>query len=173
MDSETSVLNKINREALIQRATFLNDGSECHFVGDPIQMNGVTILRIYFPNQGNTWAARIPFDQEWSFYEMSIQPLEYFAHNHPEIPAPRVHGYVDGGTEEETLVGVAYMLIDWLDSSHLKPWSLTEPPIAERHKVLDQIADMMLDMLLKNPVDGDILFYGIPNIIAPTLLFSR
>jgi hypothetical protein len=162
MNSTTSVLNKINREALLQRASFLNNESECHFIGDPVQTNGVTILRIYFPNQGNTWAARIPFDQEWSFYEISIQPLEYIARHHSDIPAPRVHDYVDGGgTEGENPAGVAYMLIDWLDGSPLKPWSLTEPPIGARHLVLDQIADMMLDMLLKSPADGDVLFYGI------------
>lgn len=160
MDFDT-IRDKINKEALIQRATLLSNGSESHLVGDAIQTNGAIILKICFPSHGNTWAARIPFDQEAPFYEMSIQPLEFLARNHPEIPAPRVHDYVDGGSKEGNPVGVAYMLVDWLDGSHLRPWSLTEPPVAVRHKVLDQIADLMLNMLSKDPVGGDILFYGI------------
>ena len=171
MDTET-LRNKIDREALLQRATLLAHGSKCQFIDGFIQTNGVVILKIHFPSYGNTWAARIPLDQEWPFYEMSVQPLEYLARHHPEIPAPRVHDYVDCGTEEKNPIGVAYMLVDWVDGSRLEPWSLTEPPVAVRHKVLDQIADIMLNMLSKNPISSDILFYGIPDTIRYTPLLG-
>lgn len=65
-------------------------------------------------------------------------------------------------------MGVAYILLDWIDGSHMQPWSLSEPSILARHRVLEQIADIMLEMLLKNSVDRHIYFYGmiatIPNI---------
>lgn len=172
MDFE-NIRNKINKDALLQRASQLAHGSECQFTDDSIETNGVIILKIHFPKHGNTWAARIDLDQEWPFYEMSIQPLEFLARNFPEIPAPRVHDYVDAGSDAENPVGVAYVLIDWLDGNHLKPWSLTEPPVPVRHKVLDQIADLMLNMLSKNPAGSDIRFYSIhldPIVLHSSLL---
>ncbi|KAI9669571.1 MAG: hypothetical protein M1817_004614 [Caeruleum heppii] len=162
MDNETSVLRKVNRDALLGRATSLANGSECHFVGDPIRRVDLAILKIYFPGQGTTWAARIPYEQDWPFYEVSVRPLEFLACHHPTILAPRVHGYVDVGAGENP-VGVAYILMDWVDGNHMQPWSLSEPPLPTRHRVLDQIADIMLEMLSKNAVNGDITVYGVPD----------
>ena len=171
MDPETDVLSKVNKDALLQRATSLANGLECYFVGDPIERVDQAILRIHFPCEGKSWAAKIPFEQQWPFYEISVRPLEFLARKHPGIPAPRVHGYVEAGAKGENPVGVAYILMDWMDGSHMQPWSLSEPSIFARHRVLEQIADMMLEMLSKNTVDGDIYFYGmiatIPNIPLP------
>lgn len=160
---ESAIIDKVNKDALLQRASSLANGSPCHFLDNPIQRVDQVILRIYFPNEDKTWAAKIPFDQEFSFYEIAVQPLEFLARQHPGIPAPRVHAYVDvGGPEEgENPVGVAYMLIDWQDGKPMQAWSLSEPPVETRHKVLDQIADLMLEMLSKDAVDGGIRFYGI------------
>lgn len=91
-----------------------------------------------------------PFDL-WSFLHVTTLRSQHVV----------FHDYVDAGAEGENSIGVAYILMDWLDGSHMKPWSLTEPPIKIKHHVLNQIADIMLNMLLKNPIDGDILFYGI------------
>ncbi|KAI9841307.1 MAG: hypothetical protein M1837_000793 [Sclerophora amabilis] len=163
MEPTTSVLSRINKEALLQRAALLANGSECHFVGEPIQRVDLAILRLHFPRQGKTWAARIPFEQEWPFYEISVRPLEFLALHHPKIPAPRVHDYVDVGADGDNPVGVAYILMDWIEGSHMQPWSLSEPPLPARHRVLDQIADIMLEMLPKDAANGDIYLYGVPD----------
>ncbi|RDL30699.1 uncharacterized protein BP5553_10044 [Venustampulla echinocandica] len=163
MDSEMDVLSKVNKTALLRRATSLANGLECDFVGDPIMRDDQAILRINFPSEGKSWAAKIPFEQQWPFYEISVRPLEFIARNHPRIPAPRVHDYVDAGAEQENPVEVAYILMDWMDGSHMQPWSLSEPSISARHRVLEQIADIMLEMLSNKPIDGGIYLYGVPD----------
>lgn len=52
---------------------------------------------------------------------------------------------------------MAYMLVDWTEGVHMEPWSLDYPPVPMRQKVLDQLADMMLEILLKDAVDEDVL----------------
>jgi len=76
--------------------------------------------------------------------------------------------YIDAGVEGENPVGVAHILVDWIDDSYMKPWSLAEPSISARHQVPEQIAYTMLEMLLKSNVDRDVYFYcmiaAIPNV---------
>lgn len=52
------------------------------------------------------------------------------------------------------------MLVDWIGDRHMEPWSLDSPPVPMRQRVLEQLADMMLEMLLENAVDEGILYYG-------------
>ncbi len=98
---------------------------------------------------------------------ISLKPLECIARNFLRIPAPRLHGYFDAGAKGDNPVGVAYMLLDWIEGKHMPPWSLTSPEVPLRHKVLDQLADMMLEMLTKENVEGDIPFYGESSIGIP------
>lgn len=128
-------------------------------VNVPMHSFSCIVLTIEFPEEKVRWAARIPYDQEFSFLRFCVRPLEYVARNFPNVPAARVHGYFDAGAVGENPVGVAYMLVDWTEGKHMEPWSLTEPAFAMKKKVLDQLADMMLEMLLK-PAGDDILFYG-------------
>lgn len=152
----------LNKDALLRIASSLSDGSPCYFISKPITHSSCTILILEFPAQNKSWAARIPEDQEYSFLEISIKPLECIALNFPNIPAPRLHGYFDAGPGGgENPAGVAYMLVDWIEGEHMPPWSLTTPTVSRRYKVLDQLADMMLEMLSKTDVKGDISFYGI------------
>jgi len=118
------------------------------------------VLRIRFPNSGTLWAGRIPSDQEYSFHAVSIQPLMFIARNHPSLSAPRLHGYFDAGAAGDNPVGVAYMLVDWIEGEPMPPWSLKDPPVLMRRKVLDQLAEIILEMLSLTTFDGDILFYG-------------
>lgn len=165
MNQSPTVLDKVNKNDLLQRASSLANGSPCHFIGNPIHRSDQIILKIYFPDKAKTWAAKIPFDQECPFYGISVQPLELLANWHPQIPAPRVHGYVDVDQEEEegegeSKVGVVYMLMEWIDGKPMQPWSLNEPPVEARCKVLDQIAVLMPGMLRMSAVDRGIRFYG-------------
>ena len=153
-------LKLLNKDALLHIASSLSGQSPCHFVGSPITQSSCTIFIIKFPHENKCWAARIPEDQENSFLEISVKPLKHVAHNFPNIPAPRVHGYFDAGAKGNNPVGVAYMFLDWIEGKHMPPWSLTSPSIPTRHKVLHQLADMMLEMLSKNKLEGDLLYYG-------------
>ncbi|KAK2765227.1 hypothetical protein FQN54_008926 [Arachnomyces sp. PD_36] len=164
MGPKINLLDKVNRSALLKKASALANGSPCNFVDDPIQRSDQIILKICFPHEGKTWAAKIPSDQEWPFYEIMVQPLQFLEKWHPGIPAPRVHGYVDVGEEGngEDKVGVAYILLDWIDGRCMQPWSLSDPPVEARHHVLNQIADLMLEMLGSSAAGKGIRFYGAP-----------
>lgn len=153
-------LEKLNKDALLRTASSLSSESACYLIGEPINQSSCTIFVIKFPRENKCWAARIPEDQEYSFLQISVKPLEFLAHNLPNIPAPRLHGYFDAGVEGDNLVGVAYMLLDWIEGKHMPPWSLTSPTVPMRHKLLDQLADMMLEMLSNQKIEGDIPFYG-------------
>ena len=154
------ILSRLNKDALLAVACSLAGGSHCHLDGSPILRTSWAILIVQFPSESKRWAARIPIDQECSFLETSVQPLEFVARNYPDLPAPRLHGYVDAGTLGDNPVGVAYMLVDWLEGRSMKPWDLNDPPVSVRRKVLDQVADIVLEMLSRNAADDHILFYG-------------
>jgi hypothetical protein len=154
------VMSQLNKDALLQRASSLADGALCHFIDAPLYRTDWVILMIEFPDEDKRWAARIPLDQEFSFLEISVRPLQFIARKHPSLPAPRLYGYFDAGAVGDNPVGVAYMLVDWIEGRHMEPWTLDSPPVPMRHRVLEQLADMMLEMLLENAVDEDILYYG-------------
>ena len=154
------ILCQLNREALLQTASSLANKLPCHFVEAPIFRDHCMLLVIEFRDAKKRWAARNPIDQDYSFLEISVRPLEFVARRHPSLPAPRLHGYFDAGAVGDNPVGVAYMLVDWMEGVPMEPWSLDDPPVPMRQKLLDQLAGMMLEMLSMTVVDEDILFYG-------------
>jgi len=50
--------------------------------------------------------------------------------------------------------------LDRIEGKHMPVWSLASPTVPIRHKLLDQLAGMMLDILSNNKIEGDIPFYG-------------
>lgn len=162
--SSKEVLGLLNQTALLRTASSLAHGTECRFVGDPIVRPGVTILVILFPNGNTRWAARIPHDQDFPFVDFCVRPLEFLAKNHPGVPAPRVHSYFDVDTGGTNPVGVAYMLLDWIEGSQMQPWSIDDPPPSKRMKVLDQLAEIIVELLLSNQIDENVLYYGTSTI---------
>lgn len=168
MDSWKDIISRLNLDELLQKASSLSDGLSCEFDGPPIYRKDWLIFRIRFAAKQKSWAARIPKDQKYSFRDISIKPLEVIARRHPRIRAPRLHGYVDAGTctTDNNPVGVAYMLLDWIEGKTMQPWSEDHPPTRLRQKFLDQLADITWEML-SDPVDQeDVLFYGTPNSVA-------
>ncbi|MCJ1251601.1 hypothetical protein MMC30_008836 [Trapelia coarctata] len=126
------ILNQLNKDALLQRASSLANGSLCHFVDAPIYRISWVIPIIEFPAEKKRWAARIPTAQEFSFLEISVRPLEFVASKHPRLPAPRLHGYFDAGAAGDNPVGAAYMSVDWIEGMQMEPWSLNNPPVPMR-----------------------------------------
>ena len=52
------------------------------------------------------------------------------------------------------------MLLDWIEGSPMTPWDQSTPAAPYRQEVLDQIADLILNMILECPLDDQTLFYG-------------
>jgi hypothetical protein len=160
MDAWKDIISQLKKNALLQKASSLAGDASCVFDGPPICRDNWLIFRIRFASNRKCWAARIPKDQEYSFRDISIKPLEVIARRHPRIRAPRLHGYVDAGTAVDNPVGVAYMLVDWIEGKSMQPWTKDYPPTHLRQKFLRQLADITWEML-SDPIDGeDILFYG-------------
>ncbi len=158
MDPSKDLLSRINRDALLQIVSSIAAEPGCQYDSDkPMVTCGYVIFVICFPQSGRRWGARFPFDQEFPFSSFAIEPLQYVARAFPDLPVPRVHGFCEPG--QDSPVGAAYMLLDWIDGSPLNPWDLDTPEVAIRRKILDQLADFILEMVLKEASEG-ILYYG-------------
>lgn len=163
------LLSRINRDALLKIAssTFPNEPN-CQFDSStPVVSPGYVIFVVSFPDSGRRCAARFPSDQQFPLSVFSVKPLQYIAQNFPDLPAPRVHSFSEYG--HESPVGAAYMLLDWIDGSPLEPWSLDAPPVVTRHKVLSQLANFIIQMILKD-AGKEISFYGIRTLPSYTKL---
>ncbi|GMG27564.1 unnamed protein product [Aspergillus oryzae var. brunneus] len=104
---------------------------------------------------------RLPLNQDDSFFQICTRQIQ-LAHRSPNVPAPRIHGYFDCGSHGYNPVGVGYMLLDWIEGSPMMPWDQLTPAAPYRQKVLDQIADLILIIILECPLDDQTLFYGTP-----------
>lgn len=94
---------KINREALLQRARQLSGGRECHLdVEDPLgrsRMGGMNVhLQIIF-DHGSIWLARIPretcisFDDQLSNKILLSECATLRWLESVDIPTPQLHGF--------------------------------------------------------------------------------
>ncbi|RAQ48708.1 hypothetical protein AFGD_010750 [Aspergillus flavus] len=164
MGSVDEVLRLLDKEALVQVASSLAGTRGCQLDNDssPITGPGYIIFIISFPDRDERWAARIPSNQDDSFFQICTRPIQ-LAHRSPNVPAPRIHGYFDCGSHGYNPVGVGYMLLDWIEGSPMMPWEQLTPAAPYRQKVLDQIADLILIMILECPLDDQTLFYGVPD----------
>ncbi|KAL1960300.1 hypothetical protein VTO42DRAFT_8260 [Malbranchea cinnamomea] len=164
IQEQIKILQRLNRDALLQAAFACAGGWTCEFFGDPILSSTAVTLLIKFTDRLPMWAARIPLDQDYPFYDLYVQPLVYLECYHPTIPAPRVHGYVDTNVDDNP-VGVGYMFCDWIEGRPLPPWSLAGLPVLKRQRVLDQLAEHLLELFIGgvDPNPRDIRFYGVPE----------
>ncbi|RAQ68036.1 hypothetical protein COH20_011740 [Aspergillus flavus] len=147
MGSVDEVLRLPDKQALVQL---------------PITGPGYIIFIISFPDRDERWAARLPLNQDDSFFQICIRPIQ-LAHRSSNVPAPRIHGYFDCGSHGYSPVGVGYILLDWIEGSPMMPWEQLTPAAPYRQKALDQIADLILIMILECPLDDQTLFYGVPD----------
>lgn len=158
MGSVDQILKLLNKQALVEVASSLAGTPACQ-LGSPITGLGYIIFVISFLASAERWAARIPLDQDDSFCQASVRPLQ-LAHKAPNVTAPRIHGYFDCGSSGNNPVGVGYMLLDWIEGSVLMPWDWLTPTVPIRHKILHQIAELMLNLITQCPLDDQVLFYG-------------
>ncbi|KAE8138723.1 hypothetical protein BDV38DRAFT_281652 [Aspergillus pseudotamarii] len=164
MGSVDEVFKLLNKQALVEVVSSLAGTPACQLDNNssPITGPGYVIFIISFHEKDERWAARIPLNQDDSFLEICTRPIQ-LAHWSPNSPAPRIHGYFDCGSRGYNPVGVGYMLLDWIEGSPMTPWDQSTPASPYRQKVLDQITDLILNMILECPLDDQTLFYGVPD----------
>lgn len=169
IDARIKIFHQLDKDALLQAASVCAGGWTCEFVGDPILSSTSLTLLIRFIDKSPMWAARIPLDQNYSFYRSYVQPLLYLKRYHQRVPAPRVRGYVDVDAPNNS-VGVGYMFYEWIEGRPLAPWSLAEIPVLQRQRVLDQLAEHLLDLFVggADPDPRDIRFYGTWKLYSVT-----
>ncbi|KAE8374929.1 hypothetical protein BDV26DRAFT_295531 [Aspergillus bertholletiae] len=142
MGSVNEILKLLDKKALVEVASLLAGTPACQLDNNsPITSPGYIIFIISFHERDERWAARIPLNQEDSFLQTRIRPIQ-LAHRCPDVTAPRIHGYFDCSDSGDNPVSVGYMLLDWIEGS-----------------VLDQIADLLLNMMNGCPLDDTVLFY--------------
>lgn len=62
------------------------------------------------------------------------------------------------------------MFYEWIEGRPLAPWSLAEIPVLQRQRVLDQLAEHLLDLFVggADPDPRDIRFYGTWKLYSVT-----
>jgi aminoglycoside phosphotransferase (APT) family kinase protein len=92
---------------------------------------------------GTIWAARLANDDCEFLLEKSLRVLHYLEKFCSRVPAPRVKA---SGLLETNRVGVAYLLLDWIDGVSLEHWSPVFPVRKHRDVILDGLADCLLSL---------------------------
>ena len=87
-----------------------------------------------------------------------VEPLRFLERYHRDVPAPKIHSYFDAGDMQENQVGVSYVLMDWIEGNPLKDWDSLK---AKARKIIpDQLAGVMVDMLVGSPTSHDLEYCG-------------
>ncbi|KAL4937611.1 hypothetical protein BDV06DRAFT_215735 [Aspergillus oleicola] len=149
----TSLLNKINVEALLSRASHLREGVHCFLSKDlqydrstrSLVMGGMNYhIEIQFQD-GVVWLARIrrsnatspPLDLQKYIMCSEVATLHFLGKTN--VPSPKVFDYnLDGGS-----VGVGYILLEKMTGKSLR-WSLATSE--QRKKVMSQLADIYIEL---------------------------
>jgi len=77
--------------------------------------------------------------------EPTVTTMDYVKNTVPTIPIATVHAWSD--SENGDGVGTPYIPLDWIEGSTLT-WNATFPPPEAREKVLAQLAQYSVDMLV-------------------------
>lgn len=156
------ILARLDREALRDVVCEKAHGLIPYFSDARVVRNGCVVLLLCFKESTKRWAVRIPQDQEHAFLFEIAGAMQYVAREFPALPVARVHGFWEPGKSDKmnvNPVGVSCLLVDWIEGKPLAPWSIANPPMARKKVVLEQIADIMLEMLLR-PAGKGIRYYG-------------
>jgi hypothetical protein len=106
------------------------------------------VNRIVFKD-GVIWALRVPYDEGQSLVELTVSIMRYVHSTVPSIPVAIVHAWSD--SEDGDGIGTPYMLLDWMSGRTLE-WNANFPPPSVRGKVLAQLAQYTVDLLVHTPM---------------------
>ncbi|KXN86150.1 hypothetical protein AN958_10452, partial [Leucoagaricus sp. SymC.cos] len=132
---------KINWDQVYKIASSIK-GQPCTSNNDKFSGGCNTIYPIIFED-GTSWALRVPHDM--TPVEPTVTTMDYVKNTVPTIPIATVHAW--SNSENGDGVGTPYILLDWIEGSTLT-WTATSPPPKAREKVLAQLAQYSVDMLV-------------------------
>ena len=92
---------------------------------------------------GTRWTLRVPYNMEP--VEGTVKMMGYVKDTVPSIPIATVHAWSD--SKDGDGVGTPYILMDWIEGSTLE-WNANFPPLEARQKVMAQLAQYTVDMLV-------------------------
>ncbi|KAF8060724.1 kinase-like domain-containing protein [Lyophyllum atratum] len=134
---------KINWDQVYKTASSIK-GQPC--TSNKEEFSGV--CNIVYPiifEDGTSWALRVPHAILEDDIEPTVTTMNYVKNTVPTIPIATVHAWSD--SKDGDGVGTPYILLDWMKGSTLT-WNATFPPPQAREKVLAQLAQYTVDMLV-------------------------
>ena len=139
-----NTLRKVCFSELLSIASTLRPNHTAVEIVKPlIQYGGSHVVVPIKFEDGAIWAARLANDDCEYLLEKSLAVLNYIEKTCPGIPAPRIKA---SGLLDTSKVGVAYLLLDWIDGVSLEHWSPDLPIREHRTVILDGMADCLLSL---------------------------
>jgi Phosphotransferase enzyme family len=136
-------LSKVNFEELLSIAsTRRTDSTAIEILKPLIRYGGSHVVVPIKFKDGTIWAARLANEDCEGLLGKSLNVLNYIEKNCPDVTAPRVKA----ADVLDNKVGVAYLLLDWIDGVSLEDWSPCFPVREDRHFILDGVADYLLSL---------------------------
>ncbi|KAK3985046.1 hypothetical protein QBC44DRAFT_335714 [Cladorrhinum sp. PSN332] len=152
-DEVSTLLSRLNRDALTRIASRLNGNKPCRF--EPGQYLGSGAIMgcanyhawIVFPD-GERWLARVP---RTGFSDVPPELVEYIVKSEyatlkflekTNVPAPKAFGY-GLASDPSNPVGLSYLVIEALPG---RPYNAHKATPEQTSKVLEQAADIMAEL---------------------------
>lgn len=143
IDQSRATRAKVNWDQVYKTASSIK-GQPCTANKNEFSGGCNTVYPITFED-GTSWALRVPHDMIMTPVEPTVTTMDYVKNTVPTIPIATVHAWSD--SEDGDGVGTPYILLDWIEGSTLT-WNATFPPPEAREKVLAQLAQYSVDMLV-------------------------
>lgn len=122
--------------------------------------NTITIM-LKFSRVQSRWAVRLPSTlgadvRDWKL--CLISPLQFINSALPKFPAPRIHAY---DLSYDSPLTLPYIILDWIEGTPLAPFTESWPTANQRMRILDELSDILLELLLLPLNDAaDLWYYG-------------
>lgn len=142
------LLNRIDTSILVNKVPKLA-GAFCEIERVPIIKSYMNML-LLLQEKGTDkqWITRIPYSQEdKEFLTDQVEPLIRVNKRYSfRVPYLYHYGLAKDPSNE---LGIDYMLLDFIDGRQMKMWTETFPAWDQKKQVLDQLADIYLEMFSK------------------------
>lgn len=140
------LLNKIDHHALVKLVPRIS-GSFCEIDRVPIIKSYMNMLLLLHEKDSNKqWIARIPYDQEdEEFLVDQVEPLIRASKRFKSFRCPRLYHY-GLAKDEKNPLGMDFMLLDFIDGRQMPMWTETFPTMKQKRQVLEQVADVYMEM---------------------------
>ncbi|KAK5949512.1 hypothetical protein OHC33_009505 [Knufia fluminis] len=118
------------------------------------KINREVLIKVFLSWQGPVWITRIPHQQRDSrFLVDQVEPF-IRAKKKFKFGVPYLYHY-GFAEDEENAIGVDYMLLDFMAGRQMLMWTETFPTTEQKKQVLDQLADIYMEMFTKPATFAD------------------